>query len=130
MSGVFIKFSVPRNGKTSAANARYITRPSATLENNNHIFLHNLENLKGQDFRETRTNFISYAEARLDEEATKTQRGPGSARTHYRVVLSFDKNESSSTAQELSEKWLKENFADARAAAAIHRDTKNTHVHV
>jgi hypothetical protein len=100
------------------------------MENNTHLYLHNLENLKGQDYRETRTNFISYAEARLDEESTKTQRGAGNARTHYRVILSFDRNENSSTAQELSQKWLKENFPDCRAAAAIHRDTKNTHVHV
>jgi hypothetical protein len=130
MSAIFIKFTVPKNGNTSAANARYITRPSATMENNTHLYLHNLENLKGQDYRETRTNFISYAEARLDEESTKTQRGAGNPRTHYRAILSFDRNEGSGTAQELSEKWLKENFPDCRAAAAIHRDTKNTHVHV
>jgi hypothetical protein len=100
------------------------------MENSNHIILHNLENLKGTDYRETRINLISYAEARLDEEATKTRRGAGNARTHYRVVLSFDRNEGSSTAQELSQKWLKENFPDCRAAAAIHRDTKNTHIHI
>jgi hypothetical protein len=130
MNAIFIKFSVPKNGKTSAANARYISRPSATLENNNQLFFHNLENLKGRDYRETRTNFISYAEARLDEEATKTQRGAGAARTHYRVVLSFDRNEGTEAAKELSQKWLKENFPDGRAAGAIHRDTKNLHIHV
>jgi hypothetical protein len=130
MSAIFIKFSVPRNGKTSGANARYITRPSATMENSNHILLHNLENLKGRDYRETRLNLVSYAEARLDEESTKTQRGAGNARTHYRAILSFDRNEGSAAAKQLSEQWLKENFPDCRAAAAIHRDTKNTHVHV
>jgi hypothetical protein len=127
---VFIKFSVPKNGKTSAANVRYITRETATKANDRNIYFHNLENLRGQDYRETRTNFISYAEARLDEEATKTQRGAGNPRTHYRVILSFDRNDSTSTAQELSQKWLKENFADCRAASVIHRDTQHLHAHV
>jgi hypothetical protein len=130
MSGVFIKFTIPKNGKTSAANVRYITRETATNASDRNIQFHNLENLRGQNYRETRTNFISYAEARLDEESVKVQRGAGNARTHYRVVLSFDRNESTNTAQELSQKWLKENFPDCRAASVVHQDTQHTHAHV
>jgi hypothetical protein len=130
MSGVFIKFTIPKNGRTSAANVRYITRETATNASDRNIQFHNLENLRGQNYRETRTNFISYAEAKLDEESVKVRRGGGNARTHYRVVLSFDRNESTNTAQELSQKWLKENFSDCRAASVVHQDTQHTHAHV
>jgi hypothetical protein len=130
MSAAVLKFSVPRSGKTSAANARYITREAATHSDERSIRFHNLEELKGKDYRETRTNFIAYTEARLDEETTRTKRGAGEARTHYRAVLSFDQAESTSKAHELADKWLKENFKDCRAAVVLHHDTKNLHAHV
>jgi hypothetical protein len=130
MSGAVLKFSIPKNGKTSAANVRYITRETATHSDERNIHFHNLEQLKGKDYRETRTNFISFAESRLDDEQTRPRRGAGEARTHYRAVLSFDRNENATKANELAAKWLEDNFKDCRAAAVTHRDTKNLHIHV
>jgi hypothetical protein len=126
MSGALCKFTGKPNASRSGKHAAYITRETGTHGEERAIYLHNLDDLKGIDYRETRTNFISYAEARQDEELAKRK----DARTHYRCILSFDRQEDTEKARELAAQFLKENFPEARAAVAIHRDTKNTHAHI
>jgi hypothetical protein len=126
MSGAFCKFTGKPNASASGKHAAYITRETGTYGDERAIYLHNLDELKGIDYRETRTNFISYAEARQDEELAKRK----DARTHYRCILSFDRQEETEKARELAAQFLKENFPDARAAVVLHRDTQNTHAHI
>jgi hypothetical protein len=130
MSGIYIRFTVPKSGKASAANINYITRQNASGADEHAINLHNLDELKGEDYRETTTNLKAFAEMRLNDEATRTKRCAGEARTHYRAILSFDRQENTVKAGELAKEWLKENFPDARACAITHQNTKNTHIHV
>jgi hypothetical protein len=126
MSGALCKFTGKPNASASGKHAAYITRETGTHSDDRAIHLHNLEHLQGTDYRETRTNFISYAEARQDEErATRSD-----ARTHYRCILSFDRQEDTEKARELAAQFLKENFPKARAAIAIHQDTDHTHAHI
>ena len=123
------KFSVGR-GSASGANAAYITRESATEGREESVYLHNMEELRGEDYRETRTNIISYAHARQDEEQVAKRRGGGEARTHYRGALTFDRKEETEQARRMAEQFLKSNFPKARAVAAVHQDTAHTHVHL
>ncbi len=126
MSGAFIKFNAKPNAGASGKHATYITRETGTQSDERAIYLHNLEELRGADYRETRTNFISYAEARQDEERAKRS----DARTHYRCILSFERREETEKARDLAAQFLKENFPDARAAVAIHQDTNHSHAHI
>jgi hypothetical protein len=130
MSGIYIRFTAPKSGKASAANINYITRQNASGADEHAINLHNLDELKGEDYRETTTNLKAFAEMRLNDEATRTKRGAGEARTHYRAILSFDRQENTIKAGELAKEWLKQNFPDARACAVVHQNTKNTHIHL
>jgi hypothetical protein len=130
MSGIYIRFTAPKSGKASAANINYITRQNASGADDHAINLHNLDQLKGEDYRETTTNLKAFAEMRLNDEATRTKRGAGEPRTHYRAILSFDRQENTIKAGELAKEWLKENFPDARACAVVHQNTKNTHLHI
>jgi hypothetical protein len=51
-------------------------------------------------------------------------------RTHYRVVLSFDRPATNREIRELTNGFLAENFPKAMAFPAIHRDTDHPHVHI
>ncbi len=130
MSGSVCKFTAKPRACASGKNAAYITRESGTYGDENGIYLHNLDELKGADYRETRTNILSYAEARQDEELSRPTRGGGEARTHYRCILSWDRKEDTQEARKQVKEFLKENFPHARAVAAIHQDTEHTHAHI
>jgi hypothetical protein len=130
MSGIFLKFSAAKTSGASAANVRYITRETATTADERAIYLHNLDQLKGQDYRETRTNSIAYAEARLDDEQARSRTNPKESRTHYRAILSFDRTEDTDKAREMAKEWLQKNFKDGRAVVSIHQDRDHTHAHV
>jgi hypothetical protein len=130
MSGIFIQFKAPKTGAASAANTKYITREPATGADPRALYLHNLEHLQGEDYRETRNNIISFAETRLDEEQARSRTNPRESRTHYRAILSFDRQEDSEKARELAKVWLEKNFQDARAVVAVHQDKSHSHCHV
>jgi hypothetical protein len=51
-------------------------------------------------------------------------------RTHYRVVLSFDRPATNREIRELTNGFLADNFPKALAFPAIHRDTDHPHVHI
>jgi hypothetical protein len=126
---IFCRFTAKPNQKASAQNIKYITRERA-LDGQKSLFLHNIDHLRGSDTRETKTNLTAYAETRLIEENHMSRRGAGETRTHYRLVVSFDRKEKTEKAQEMTADFLKENFSKARAVAAVHQDTEHTHVHV
>jgi hypothetical protein len=130
MSGIFLKFSAAKTGGASAANVKYITRETATAADERALYMHNLDHLKGQDYRETRTNSIAYAESRLDDEQARSRNNPKESRTHYRAILSFDRTEDTDKAREMAKEWLQKNFKDGRAIVSIHQDRDHTHAHV
>jgi hypothetical protein len=101
------------------------------------ISFHNLPDLETGDKQGNRYTAIAYAEERQEEEAGK--RGD---RNHYRMILSFDRDVSTSDAKDLAHKYLEKEFPNAKAVVAVHqhkkaenhrgkeRDGKHTHVHV
>lgn len=115
------KFTVGRRG-ASGRHASYITRESACRS----ISFYNLDELRGENDYEMRVNAISHAYAREDIETAKSERG----RTHYRIILSWDRKEETDTAKEQAHEFLKENFDKGRGFIAVHQDTEHTHAHV
>jgi hypothetical protein len=115
------KFSVGRSG-AGGANAGYITRqPDAEK-----IAFYNLGHLVVETNAERRTNAIAYAYAREDIEKDKSK----NARTHYRMILSWDRKEDSEKAAAEAEKYLGKVLPKAKAILAVHQDTDHTHVHI
>lgn len=115
------KFSVGRSG-AGGANAEYITREKAAEK----IEFHNLKKLEAETREEARTNAIAYAHTREDSELAKSKKG----RTHYRLLLTFDRKEASEKVIEESKEFLENNLPKARAIIAVHQDTDYTHAHV
>ncbi len=115
------KFSVGKSG-AGGANAGYITRqPDAEK-----IAFYNLNHLVVETNAERRTNAIAYAYSREDVEKDKSK----NARTHYRMILSWDRKEDSEKASEEAEKYLDKVLPKAKAILAVHQDTDHTHVHI
>jgi Relaxase/Mobilisation nuclease domain len=115
------KFSVGKSG-AGGANAGYITRqPDAEK-----IAFYNLGHLVVETNAERRTNAIAYAYAREDVEKDKSK----NARTHYRMILSWDRKEDSEKASAEAEKYLDKVLPKAKAILAVHQDTDHTHVHI
>ncbi len=115
------KLTVGRSG-AGGANAEYITRENAAEK----ISFFNLNLLEADDLSEARTNAIAYAHTREDSELAKNKNG----RTHYRLLLSWDRKESSEKVSEEAEKFLDKNLPEARAIIAVHQDTDHSHVHI
>jgi hypothetical protein len=115
------KFTVGRRG-ASGRHASYITRESACRS----ISFYNLDEQRGENDFENRVNAISHAYAREDIETAKSERG----RTHYRIILSWDRKEETDMAKEQAHEFLKENFDKGRGFIAVHQDTEHTHAHV
>jgi Relaxase/Mobilisation nuclease domain len=115
------KFSVGKSG-AGGANASYITRqPDAEK-----IAFYNLNHLVVETNAEMRTNAIAYAYSREDIEKDKSK----NARTHYRMILSWDRKEDSEKASAEAEKYLDKVLPKAKAILAVHQDTDHTHVHI
>ncbi|MDE3076969.1 MAG: relaxase/mobilization nuclease domain-containing protein [Chloroflexota bacterium] len=131
MPGVYARFSAGRRGG-SAANMRYITRPSATGRDEQSLLVRNYPDYahEGGSYDEQRENLEAYARFQEDEELSQPKRGNGEQRTHYRMVLSFEEKVETDRAREMTDEYLDREFPDARAVAAVHQDTDHTHVHV
>lgn len=129
-SGAVCKFTAKPRGAASGDNARYITRETATEGDDRGLYLHNTDELRGQNYLETRANVIANAFARQDEELSQPQRGGGETRTHYRCIVSWDRKEETEKAVGQVKEFLSEKFPDSRAVAAIHQDTEHTHAHI
>jgi hypothetical protein len=122
-----LKFSGTANPKACADNVRYITRERACAD----ISFYNLDELRGDDQRESRTAAIAYGEQRKEEEARHRSGGGGTPRNHHRMILSWDRTESTEQAREMSHEFLRENFPNSRAIVAVHQDKEGqTHTHV
>ncbi len=116
-----LKYNGTANPNASSANAKYITRERACDD----LSFHNLPEL------ETRADFLAYAERRKEEEAERPARGGGVQRNHHRLVLSWDRTETTDAAREQTQNFLKQNFPNSRAAIAIHQDKPGqTHAHI
>jgi hypothetical protein len=116
-----LKFNKGRTG-ASGKHVDYIMRESACHD----VSFHNVDELKSENEYEAKINARSYAYAQEDIERSINEKGV----THYRMVLSFDRQEDTEQAREQAHKFLQENFKDARAIVAIHQDTEHTHAHV
>jgi hypothetical protein len=101
----------------SGRNVDYIMRDSACED----VSFHNLEELESESQYENKVNARSYVYNREEEEK---------GRTHYRVTLSWDREEETEKAREMTHEFLQENFKDSHAVVAIHQDTEHTHAHV
>lgn len=117
----------------SAANLRYISRRDAVKECARGAFFRNLPNEVGlaPSYRELRANLEAYAWAREEsEQATlKGKGGTGRPRTHYRCVLSFEKETATPAIQRLVDQWLRETMPSAVVCSFVHRNTEHVHVH-
>lgn len=116
-----LKFTAGRKGG-SGAHAGYITRNSAC----DSISFHNLEELETGDQSHNKVNAISYAYNREEEEQEINPNG----RSHYKMVLSFDRKEETDKAKEMTHEFLDKNFENSRAIVSIHQDTPQTHAHI
>ncbi len=129
-SGAVCKFNAKPRAVASGDHARYITRETATEGNDKGIYLHNTDELRGQNYLDTRANIIANALTRQDEELLNPQRGGGETRTHYRCIVSWDRKEGTEKSIEQVKEFLSERFPNGRAVAAIHQDTDHTHAHI
>jgi hypothetical protein len=116
-----LKFNGKANPAAAAANVKYITRERACDD----LSFHNLPDL------ENRADAIAYAERRMEEEASRPARGNGIQRNHQRMVLSWDRTETTEVARQQTQDFLREQFPNARAIVAVHQDREGqTHAHV
>jgi Relaxase/Mobilisation nuclease domain len=132
MPGVFIRFSIGRAG-ASGANVRYIARGSATGFDREALLVRNYPDYtrEGTGYRDYREHLEEYARQQEEDELARPRRGgQGAARTHYRVVLSFEERVLTDKARAMASEYLERTFPRARATAAVHQDTEHTHVHV
>jgi hypothetical protein len=130
MSGIFCQFNVGRAG-VGGANARYITRPTATLQDEQGIILHNYPTyIVNKDYREMRRRIVEYNHQQEERELERPHRKDRKVRTHYRCKLSFEGKIDTSKAQEMAQEYIQDCFPNARVLAAVHQDTDNTHIHI
>ena len=121
-------------GSAGSANAEYITRNTAVVEQET-VYHNAPEDVQqAQSWHETRIRMQTWAELTKAEERDRHGNRPGRARTHYRMILSYDdddiQNVAAHEAREDAEEFLKEEFPNSQAVAVVHQDTDNTHVHV
>ena len=132
--GTFIKIAAGAGG-AAAANVDHITREQAVKDREEGVLLQNMpeevEQARGQGrYRELRGELHAYAEMRQDVERARHGNRRGQARTHYRAVVSFEREIDTARALEMTRQLLDETMPEARAVAAVHRNTDDTHVHV
>jgi hypothetical protein len=103
----------------SVANVAYILRDDAcSIWSSQHIDI------------QSKSEALSYAEARQWEEDLRPLRAGTERRNHTRLELSFASEDNPERALEVARTFVKKNFAEARAILACHTNTANLHVHV
>ncbi len=115
------KISVGKGGG-SGANAEYITRKKDAEK----IALKNLKHLEAKTLSEVRSNAIAHAYASEDIEQAISSK----ARTHYRMILSWERDETSDKIVAMAQKYLDTVLPKAKAIIAAHQDTDNPHAHI
>ncbi|HEX6511820.1 MAG TPA: relaxase/mobilization nuclease domain-containing protein [Chloroflexota bacterium] len=131
MGSAFIRISVGRAGD-SAHQVHYITREPATNGDRDAVLVRNYpaEVTEARDYDELRDRLEEYADEQEHAELDRPRRGGGETRTHYKVILSFERETDTEQARDMAGEYLDETFPDARAVAAVHQDTDHTHVHI
>jgi hypothetical protein len=146
--GTLCKVSVGRI-RGASNNALYITRQSAVTDRAQGVLTRHLEEATdSRDFAQLRTDVSSYFWAREEVELAREGKSPTNGksskfklnqggvktrqtRTHYRVILSFEREVETEKAKLMVSAWLdKTPFKNAPAIAAIHRDTSHPHAHL
>lgn len=107
---------------TGGASVDYITREKAAER----ISFVKLPELRAGTKKEERDNAVAYSELRMEVEKSKRK----NARTNYKLLLSWDRKESSEVADRMAAEFVERNFPTAKAILAIHQDTDNTHAHI
>lgn len=128
----FCKVSVP-TPSAGGHNAEYITREEAVLEFEDGYASWGLpdEVTQHEDcFPVLRSHLVAWCTTRCEEEIDRHGNRRGRPRTHYRAVLSFERDVDTRLALEMTGEWLEEVAPGCRAFATMHRDTDNPHVHV
>lgn len=128
--GTYFRFYAGTPGR-SGDHVSYITRESAVRDREHGVLTHNLPDAvrDARGYDELRDNLVAHAQVR-EEQEMKRRRGPGEARTHYRVRASFERDVSSERALAMAKAWLDGELPKARGFAVVHRDTEHVHVHV
>ena len=133
--GTYAHFSPGASG-AGGKNAGYVTREGAVRDGRDGVLLHNLPAdvtegvAEAGSYGEARDHLTAYART---QEACEVRRHGGRAgepRTHYRAVLSFERDVTTERAKAMTAEWLGDQFGGARAFAVVHRNTDHAHVHV
>lgn len=111
-----------------------MSRPSAVTERTDGFFARNLPQAvtEHESYKALRESMSSYAWAREESEASlhRMRGGGGQARSHYRCVLSFEKDLPTASIKRLVLDWLSQAVPQSRACAFVHRNTEHVHVHI
>ncbi len=128
--GTSMHFRVGTKG-ASGMHVGYITRERAVLDRDAGLHFHNMPEQvrEARDYGELRGNLEAHATAREDAELA-AHRSRGEPRTHYRAMLSFERDVSTEKALGMAGEWMQREFPQGRGFAVIHCDTEHTHVHV
>ncbi len=120
--------------QTSVKNIRYISRKEAVLEGELGALFHNFGPAVtvAPTYRELRSNLEAFAWSRERSEKARqsAKGGAGITRSHYRCVLSFEREKETPAIKRMVRDWLQTTFPLGVAAAFIHRNTGHVHVHV
>ncbi len=112
---------------------RYVSRTEAVVERNEGAFFRNMpkEAIGVGKYRDVRASLEAFAWAREESETALHQRrgSRGIARSHYRCVLSFEREVATPDIRRMVEEWLRDSFPLAVVAGFVHRNTDHVHVH-
>lgn len=132
--GVYLRLSVAHLGDEygSGAHVKYITREDATMGRAEALVLHDdPDRLSwGDSYAESQRSAVQYHTRLEREEHRRPKRGPGEARSYYRIRVSFEGKVETEKAAGMAREFLEENFPRGRAIAAVHQNTDHTHVHI
>lgn len=129
----FCKFTIGTPG-ASAAFMLYASRQAAVLDRSEGVFLSGIPEVvaNAKTYGELRGNLEAFAWTReASEQSLHRKRGSrGIARSHYRCVLSFEREITTPAVRRLVNEWLASAFPNAVACGFLHRNTEHAHVHV
>ena len=129
----FCRFTVGTPG-ASAVHMRYVSRVDAVLDRRGGAFFRNLPDGVAREGRysDLRMGLEAFAWAREEsEDSLHRRRGSrGIARSHYRCVLSFEREISTADVRRMAEEWLRETLPLAVVAGFVHRNTDHVHAHL
>ena len=129
----FCRFTIGTPG-ASAVHVRYVSRGDAVLERRGGAFFRNVPEgvVRAGKYSDLRAGLEAFAWAREESEASLHQRrgSRGIARSHYRCVLSFEREVSTADVRRMAEEWLRETLPLAVVAGFVHRNTDHAHAHL